>query len=33
MLAALAQSRKALMEFLPNPLIGCVIVDAQEIVV
>lgn len=32
MLAALAQSRKALPECLPNPPVGCVIVDAQEIV-
>ncbi|WP_334692786.1 hypothetical protein [Nostoc sp.] len=32
MLAALAQSRKALPEFLPNPPVGCVIVDVQEIV-
>ncbi|MGF2040113.1 MAG: bifunctional diaminohydroxyphosphoribosylaminopyrimidine deaminase/5-amino-6-(5-phosphoribosylamino)uracil reductase RibD [Nostoc sp. CmiVER01] len=32
MLAALAQSRKALPECLPNPPVGCVIIDAQEIV-
>ncbi len=32
MLAALAQSRKALPECLPNPPVGCVIVDAQEII-
>jgi pyrimidine deaminase RibD-like protein len=32
MLAALAQSRKALPECLPNAPVGCVIVDAQEIV-
>ncbi len=32
MLAALAQSRKALPKCLPNPPVGCVIVDAQEIV-
>lgn len=32
MLAALAQSRKALPECLPNPPVGCVIVDGQEIV-
>ncbi|MBD2522533.1 deaminase [Nostoc sp. FACHB-133] len=32
MLAALAQSKKALPECLPNPPVGCVIVDAQEIV-
>lgn len=32
MLAALAQSRKALPECLPNPPVGCVIVDAEEIV-
>ncbi len=32
MLAALAQSRKALPECLPKPPVGCVIVDGQEIV-
>lgn len=32
MLAALAQSRKALPECLPNPPVGCVITDAQKIV-
>ncbi|MEH1796776.1 deaminase [Nostoc sp.] len=32
MLAALAQSRKALPECLPNPPVGCVIVDTQKIV-
>ncbi|MEH2307675.1 MAG: deaminase [Nostoc sp.] len=32
MLAALAQSKKALPECLPNPPVGCVIVDTQEIV-
>ncbi|MEH2140650.1 riboflavin-specific deaminase [Nostoc sp.] len=32
MLAALAQSRKALPEYLPNPAVGCVIVDTQKIV-
>ncbi|ACC80193.1 deaminase [Nostoc punctiforme] len=32
MLAALAQSRKALPECLPNPPVGCVNVDVQEIV-
>ncbi|MEH1789284.1 deaminase [Nostoc sp.] len=32
MLAALTQSREALSECLPNPPVGCVIVDAQEIV-
>ncbi|MGF1979232.1 MAG: bifunctional diaminohydroxyphosphoribosylaminopyrimidine deaminase/5-amino-6-(5-phosphoribosylamino)uracil reductase RibD [Nostoc sp. CmiSLP01] len=32
MLAALKQSRKALPECLPNPPVGCVIVDAQNIV-
>ena len=32
MLAALAQSRKALPECLPNPPVGCVIVDGQEII-
>ncbi|QLE39846.1 riboflavin-specific deaminase [Nostoc sp. C052] len=32
MLAALTQSRKAMPECLPNPPVGCVIVDAQEIV-
>lgn len=32
MLAALAQSRKALPECLPNPPVGCVIVDGPEIV-
>ncbi|MDZ8032491.1 MAG: deaminase [Nostoc sp. DedQUE08] len=32
MLAALAQSRKALPECLPNPPVGCAIVDGQEIV-
>lgn len=33
MLAALEQSRKALPECLPNPPVGCVVVDAQNIVV
>lgn len=32
MLAALAQSRKALPECLPNPPVGCVIVHSGEIV-
>lgn len=32
MLAALAQSRKALPECLPNPPVGCAIIDGQEIV-
>ncbi|OUL34045.1 riboflavin-specific deaminase [Nostoc sp. T09] len=32
MLAALAQSRKALLECLPNPPVGCVIVHSGEIV-
>lgn len=32
MLAALAQSRKALPKCLPNPPVGCVIIDAQQIV-
>ncbi|MEH2049027.1 bifunctional diaminohydroxyphosphoribosylaminopyrimidine deaminase/5-amino-6-(5-phosphoribosylamino)uracil reductase RibD [Nostoc sp.] len=32
MLAALTQSRKAMPECLPNPPVGCVIVDAQEII-
>jgi pyrimidine deaminase RibD-like protein len=32
MLAALAQSRKALPECLPNPLVDCAIVYGQEIV-
>jgi tRNA(Arg) A34 adenosine deaminase TadA len=32
MLAALAQSRKALPECLPNPPVGCAIVYGQEIV-
>ncbi|MHC5597792.1 MAG: hypothetical protein ACYTXC_17950 [Nostoc sp.] len=32
MLAALAQSRKPLPECLPNPPVGCVIIDAQKIV-
>ncbi|MBE8999429.1 riboflavin-specific deaminase [Nostoc sp. LEGE 12447] len=32
MLAALAQSKKALPECLPNPPVGCVIVETQEIV-
>ena len=32
MLAALAQSRKALPECLPNPPVGCVITNAQDIV-
>ncbi|MEH1925851.1 bifunctional diaminohydroxyphosphoribosylaminopyrimidine deaminase/5-amino-6-(5-phosphoribosylamino)uracil reductase RibD [Nostoc sp.] len=32
MLAALSQSRKAMPECLPNPPVGCVIVDAQEII-
>ncbi|MEH2164002.1 MAG: deaminase [Nostoc sp.] len=32
MLAALAQSRKALPECLPNPPVGCVIGDTQKIV-
>lgn len=31
MLAALAFSRKALPECLPNPPLGCVIVDADQI--
>ncbi|BAZ37114.1 CMP/dCMP deaminase zinc-binding protein [Calothrix sp. NIES-4101] len=32
MLAALAESKKALPECLPNPPVGCVIVNAEEIV-
>lgn len=32
MFAALAQSKKALPECLPNPPVGCVIIDAEEIV-
>ncbi|MEH2243905.1 hypothetical protein [Nostoc sp.] len=32
MLAALASSRKALPECLPNPRLGCVIVDADQII-
>ncbi|WP_341528362.1 deaminase [Nostoc sp. UHCC 0302] len=32
MFAALAQSKKALPECLPNPPVGCVIVNAEEIV-
>lgn len=32
MLTALTQSKKALPECLPNPPVGCVIVDAEEIV-
>jgi pyrimidine deaminase RibD-like protein len=32
MLAALAQSRKALPACSPNPPVGCVIIDSQEIV-
>jgi hypothetical protein len=31
MLTVLDQSKKALLKFLPNPLIGYVSVDAQEI--
>lgn len=32
MLAALAQGIKALPQYLPNPPVGCVIVDNEEIV-